>query len=192
MHGMVNRSIEHFLRANYGDGIWHQVATDAGVDTGGFNGLTKYPESVTAQLLRAASAQLDKTSFELLEDVGAWLVQLESLRRLLRFSGSSFDDFVFALEELPGRVAMVLPGLPFKPITVSRKGDNRYLISGTDWQRGLPWIVAGALRGMADDYGVLALIDATDDGVRLHVLVQEFSEARPFHLGALSAGGAIA
>lgn len=188
MHGMVNRSIEHFLRATYGNAVWADIARRCGFDMSGFNGMRHYPDDVTTDLLRTAALVLGKSSYEILEDTGAWLVRLEAMRRLLRFSGSEFSEFVLALEELPGRTRLVLPDLNIPPLIVTRPEPDTYRLTGPDWPNGLPWLISGALRGMADDYGVLALIEADTRGVGLRVLVQEFAQARPFALAPVAAG----
>lgn len=192
MHGLVNRSIEHFLREGYGQGVWQQIAQAAGCNPDGFNGLHRYSGAVTDALLHAASDILGKSGCEILEDTGASLIRCEAIRRLLRFSGGDFGEFVLSLEELPGRARMVLPDIAIPAVTVTLLGADSYLIQGREWQAGLPWMIAGALRGMADDYGVLALIEAGGDGVRLSVLDGEYAQSRPFaiHSGTAAVQGA--
>lgn len=191
MQGLLNRSIEFFLRTTYGDHVWTEIATRAGIDPQGFLGLRSYPGDPTTRMLRAASARLEKSPSELLEDTGGCVVRCESLRRLLRFSGSSFSDFVLALEELPGRARMILPHLTFPTINVIQREADHYRIEGENWSRGLEWLLAGALRGIADDYGVLALIDVRRSGVELRVMLQAFTPGNPFTFAPFSvAGGA--
>ncbi|MDF3605952.1 heme NO-binding domain-containing protein [Paracoccus sp. DMF-8] len=188
MHGMVNRSIEHFLRATYGDAIWHEIAQAGGIDAAGFNGMRQYPDDITQAMLQAASATLGKTACDILEDTGAWLVQIEAMRRLLRFSGGKFSEFVLALEELPARARLVLPDLEIPPLMVAQIEPDVYRIYGEGWG-GLLWIVSGALRGMADDYGVLALIEAGGAGVEMRVLMQEYTQGRPFAFAPATISG---
>lgn len=182
MLGLVNRSIEVFLRTTYGEKVWHEIAARADVDARGFNSLRHYADQTTTRLLRCAATTLQKTTLEILEDTGSWMVRLEPIRRLLRFSGGEFSEFIDALEELPARARMVLPDLVFPSIAVSQMEERFYLIHGSDWQHGLQWIIAGALRGMADDYGVLALIEAGATGVEIRILEEAFALGRPFEL----------
>lgn len=188
MHGMVNRSIEHFLRATYGDALWQDIARAGGLDPAGFNGMRKYADDVTDMMLQSASTALGKSTNDILEDTGAWLVQIEAMRRLLRFSGGKFSEFVLALEELPARARLVLPDLEIPPLLVAELEPDLYRIYGEGWG-GFLWIVSGALRGMADDYGVLALIEAGGTAVEMRVLMQEFSEGRPFEFAPTAATG---
>lgn len=191
MHGMVNRSIEYFLRSTYGDVVWQEIARIAGIDLAGFNGMLHYPTRVTVALLRSSAQVLGKSGFEILEDTGAWLVRLEAMRRLLRFSGGEFLEFVFALEELPGRARLVLPDLDIPPLIITQPEPELFLISGPGWQAGLPWIISGALRGMADDYGVLALIEPSQKGVEMRVMMQEYAQSRPFDFALPTSGTAL-
>lgn len=189
MHGMVNRSIEHFLRATYGDATWQDIARAGGIDPAGFNGMRQYDDGLTQAMLREASAILGKTPYDILEDTGAWLVRIEALRRLLRFSGGKFSEFVLALEELPGRARLVLPDLIIPPLTVAQLEPELYRVYGQGLHGGLPWIISGALRGMADDYGVLALIEAGQNGVEMRVMMQEYAEGRPFDFAPATGSG---
>lgn len=190
MLGLLNRSLELFLRATYGDQVWTEIAIRARIDPGCFSGLRPHPDDVTTRLLRAAASRLEKTAAELLEDTGGWIVQHEALRRLLRFSGSAFSDFVLALEELPGRARMISPHLDFPSISVMQPETDRYRIEGAHWPRGLEWLISGALRGMADDYGVLALIDVRRSGVELRVMLQAYATGKPFTFAPLVIAGA--
>ncbi|MDN3711806.1 heme NO-binding domain-containing protein [Paracoccus cavernae] len=121
MLGLVNRSIEVFLRTTYGEKVWKEIAARADVDARGFNSLRHYADETTTRLLRCAATTLKKTTLEILEDTGSWMVRLEPIRRLLRFSGGEFAEFIDALEELPARARMALPDLVFPPLTVTQK-----------------------------------------------------------------------
>lgn len=183
MHRLVNRSIEVFLRDTYGERLWEQVADASGVDARGFLPNRPYPETRTHALIRAATAKLDKPEAELLEDLGAWLARLESIRRLLRFSGRDFREFLLNLFELPDHVLMVIPDLGMPRITVTQEGDDgvRLRLPGDaiEWTSA----IAGIVRAMADDYGALGLIEVEGTEVRVRVLDGAFSEGRDFQLG---------
>src|SRR5690606_23678002 len=156
-------------RQGYGAPCWRAVAGRIGLEEDGFQPFRRYPFAVTRQLTAAVGAILDKPEAEVIEDVGAWLARVESVRRLLRFSGSDFSDFVLSLEELPGRIRMVLPDLEAPEIAVAVHGPQAYRITlaGDDWL----WraLIAGMLRAMSDDYGALALIVDEDGAILVDV-----------------------
>ncbi len=188
MLGLTNRAIEVFLRETYGENLWRDVARKSGVDPRGFNSLRNYPDALTSNILRSAASKLGKAPSEILEDTGSWLVRLEAIRRLLRFSGSDFSDFVHSLEDLPGRARMALPELEFPTVSVTKVNNFNYLICGQDWPDGFQWVLAGALRGMTDDYGVLALIEANVNGVEMKVIEQDFAASKPFEFAVRREG----
>lgn len=191
MHGLMNRAIEGFVRQGYGAPCWRAAAGRIGLEEDGFQPFRRYPFAVTRQLTAAVGAILDKPEAEVIEDVGAWLARVESVRRLLRFSGSDFSDFVLSLEELPGRIRMVLPDLEAPEIAVAVHGPQAYRITlaGDDWL----WraLIAGMLRAMSDDYGALALIVDEDGAILVDVSDASFGNGRGFDLaaGAEAAGG---
>jgi hypothetical protein len=50
---------------------------------------------------------------------------LEPLRRLLRFGGGTFEEFLVSLEELPDRARLAMPELEMPEITLSVEGGGR-------------------------------------------------------------------
>lgn len=182
MHGLLNRSVEEYLRARYGEQLWRHAARAASVDERGFLAIRDYPDSITVLMVDAAAQQLGIGSLDLFEDMGAWLGQVEPLRRLLRFSGSDYADFVLALEQLPARGHMIVPGLHIPLICVSRDGPERFQIAMKTAASAWVHVVAGLLRQMADDFGVLALIAVNRGKIDLTVPEYRFAEGRPFTL----------
>lgn len=184
MHGLINRSIERFVRESYGEEAWADIAGQIGLDGAGFEGFRRYPDALTMRLVAASAARLAKPEAELLEDFGAWLARTEPIRRLLRFSGADFADFILALEELPGRVRMIVPDLEMPRIAVAAVAADRFRVGVShalpEWRS----VLAGILRAMSDDYGALALIVDEGAAISIDVSDEAFFEGRDFDLGA--------
>lgn len=183
MHGLINRSIECFLRDNYGDPAWGRIAASLNIDPAGFEPFRHYPDPLTLQLIAAATEVLHKPEPELLEDVGAWLARTEPARRLLRFSGSDFADFVLALEELPGRAHLVLPDIDMPRIAVTVEGVGQFRVTTSHAPPEWRSLLAGVLRAMSDDYGALALIVDEGTAISVDVSDESFFAARDFDIG---------
>lgn len=184
MHGLVNRSIEEYLRAAGGESLWSAVAEACAIDPRGFQAIRHYPDALTHAMLAEGAARLDHSEDEFLEDMGAWLAQVEPLRRLLRFSGTSYADFLAGLEQLPGRFEMVVPSFGLPSISVESDADGSGLtIRIGDRRIGWSRLLAGLLRRMADDYGALALISDEQGRVRVQVPEHGFAEGRRFDIG---------
>lgn len=194
MHGMINRSIEGFLRGTYGDTFWIEVAEITGVDVRGFQTVRNYPDAITRSLITSAAGRLNKPPTELLEDMGAWLAQVEPVRRLLRFSGQNFPEFLLALDELPGRVQMVISDLEMPRIRVETGGPEAsgqisVILLGCFPEWGS--VMAGLIRTMADDYGALSLILADGNVVSVHISDDYFAEGRRFELFSTPENGSV-
>ncbi|MDO5528680.1 MAG: heme NO-binding domain-containing protein [Paracoccus sp. (in: a-proteobacteria)] len=184
MHGLIHRCVEVFIRERHGDPVWTQLASLSGVDPRGFRPFRRYAAKQCDALLRAAAAHLSLGRMELLEDLGHWVARIEQIRRILRFSGSDFGDFLFALEYLRARAEMVLPGLDLPQVKVSQSGPSRFTLH----LRGAPgdWTAAlcGLVRAMADDYGVLAVVEQARRRIIVEIPDASFSAGRHFSLAA--------
>lgn len=179
MHGLVNRSFQYFLRDTYGALLWDAVVAAADLPQQGFEALLSYDERLTDRMIAATSVRLGKPADALLEDFGIYLAGREGLRRLLRFGGADFVDFLYSLEELPGRVRLAVPDLILADVTLSHAPPSRFVLC---FHGGHPWLVhvmCGILQAMADDFGVLALIAAAGDTASLQVDLIETSYAAP-------------
>lgn len=182
MHGLVNRSVEEFLRDTCGADLWAAVAQSCGVDMRGFQTVRDYPDALTTAVVADAAGRLDQPEAEFLEDLGAWLAQRESLRRLLRFGGATYAEFVRSLDQLADRAEMVVPNLSLPQVSVGVSADAaRFTLSldrGDSWDR----LLTGTLRQMADDYGALAVITCSDGVITIDVPEHGYSAGRQFAL----------
>lgn len=191
MHGMVNRALQGFILANCGPEDWAEVRSVARLPEDGFEAMHWYDHAVTLACFHAAVDVLDKHPNALLEDIGTYLVtdpDLQPLRRLLRFGGATFADFLVSLEELPDRARLAMPELEMPDITVTVEGHGRYMIAARWPVPGIGPLLLGALRAMADDYGALAILDLAgiEDGaerLRIRICDAAFNEGKAFSLG---------
>jgi hypothetical protein len=163
MFGLLLRSIQSYLRDTFGAAVWARVLRAAGQPPEGFEPMLPYDVAVLDRLLQACAVELQRPAEVMLEDVGTFLVADPAhggLRRLLRFGGANFTDFLQSLEELPDRARLALPGLDLPEIRMMEIAPGTYkLLIGCPAQALFP-VVLGTLRAMADDYGALVLIDA--------------------------------
>ena len=195
MHGLMNRAIQCFLSDTYGAETWATVAEQAGIGREGFEAMMVYPDSVTESLLAAACRHLSKPRDALLEDIGIWLVSVERLRRLMRFGGVDYHDFIDTLEELPGRAQLAVTDIGLPALRVVPHAQGRFTLT-CQGPEGFGHVFAGVLRAMADDYGALALIDHVGAGqggetIEVELLEERYTEGRAFSLAMpVSAGAA--
>lgn len=193
MLGFINRAFECFLRDTYGTQIWGQVALAAGLGFDRFEPMQTYDVAMTDHVIDAAVVVLKRPRDSILEDVGTYLVShpnLERLRRLLRFGGIDFIDFLHSLEDLPERGRLALADLELPELCLIDQGAGVFRLHCGMKIAGIGHLVVGLLRAMADDYGALVLIDhdgydAGAELVAVHLLDQQYSQGRAFDLAAL-------
>ena len=110
MHGLINRAVQAFVTSTYGDKRWADIMDESGLGFTEFEAMLVYPEDQSIRMLRAVEAKLERPLDEILEDVGTFLVsnpQVEALRRLLRFGGVNYVEFLHSLDDLPDRARLL-------------------------------------------------------------------------------------
>ena len=192
MHGLINRSIQCFLRDNYGPQVWNAVADAARLDFDNFEPMMTYDDALTHAVLDAAARHLQQPRENILEDIGTYLVanpSIEALRRLLRFGGVGFVDFLHSLDDLQGRGRLAVPDLDLPALELQDNGPDRYALSCRSDLPGFGNVLVGILRAMADDYGALVILEhqgrtGDEETVLIELLDQAFAEGRRFDLAA--------
>jgi len=194
MHGLVNRALQGFLTDTYGKAIWNEVRSQAGLPFDGFESMLYYEDRLTGDTIDAAAAVLHRDNLSLLEDLGTYLVthpNLEPLRRLLRFGGDTFYDFLQSLDDLAGRARLAVPDLELPDLHICHLHRNSFVLEVTWPVPGVSAVLLGALRALADDYGALAILEFDGSGggierIKIELLDMAHASGRQFSLGAVS------
>lgn len=192
MHGLVNRSIQCFLHDSFGAKVWRDVALRAGLPEQGFEAMLIYDDRLTTAMLAAACLRLEREEGGLLEDLGTFLVSHPSndwVRRLLRFGGGSFIDFLHSVDQLPERGRLAVPDLDLPALELEESAPGCFTLRCRHERQGFGHVMVGVLRAMADDYGALVLLDHASSGrneevITIEVAEARFSEGRRFELAA--------
>lgn len=195
MHGLINRAVQCFVRDTRGEDTWASVARRAGVAEAGFEAMLHYEDAVTEKLLRAMATELKLTQAVALEDIGTYLAShknVEAIRRLLRFSGVTYVDFLHSLDDLRARARLALPDLDIPDLELIDYGAQSYGLRCHHDHIGFSYAMMGILRTMADDYGSLVFLEheigeAGQGIIRIQLVEEAFSEGRSFALGAREA-----
>lgn len=167
MQGLVNRAIQCFVRDNYGWTTWEQVVRLSGSGVTSFEAMLDYDPAISGRLCTALERVLRKPREALLEDLGTYLVShpsMEALRRLLRFGGASFAEFLTSLDDLPDKARFAMADINLPAMSCREVLDMQFELRIAP---GLPDFAAamlGVLRAMADDYGALVILDHDNKG----------------------------
>lgn len=192
MYGLFNRAIEKFVIETYGNALWRDVTahTESGIRN--FEALLSYEAETTVDLFASLARALKRSQGEVLEDLGTFLVthsDLDPVRRLMRFGGDTFSDFIHSLEELEARARMALPELQLPRIDVRESTEGCFTLTCSCEVPGGGHILTGVLRAMADDYGAFVFLEhmGERDGIEtlnVRLLDKNFASGRAFELVA--------
>jgi hypothetical protein len=191
MHGLINRAIQRFVTDSYGEAKWLAATKDAGLEFSDFEAMWTYDDEITPKILASVCGVLDRPYEELLEDIGTYLVShsnVAALRRLLRFGGVNFVEFLHSLDDLPDRARLAVADLDLPRIELREITSQHYALRCHEEDRGWGFLFMGVLRAMADDYGALVYLEhkGAPDGIEtieISLLEAEFAVGRGFELG---------
>ncbi len=194
MHGLINRALQCFIRDTYGPAHWAAVARAADLGFDGFEAMLTYDLAQTEAVIKGAAQVLDRPRETVLEDWGTYLVShpnVEGLRRLLRFGGVTFADFLHSLEDLPSRGRLALPDLDLPTLDLAEETSEQFTLLCRSPLMGAGHVVMGLLRAMADDYGALVFLDhqgqsAQGEVISILLLEHSFAEGKRFDLSMVA------
>ncbi len=199
MHGLINRTIQRFVSDTYGEAVWVGACVAAELGLVEFEAMLNYDDDLTLRVLEAVSVELDKSRWEILEDIGTYLVshsETESVRRLLRFAGDDFVEFLHSLDDLPDRARLAVADLELPLLELCEHAPDKFTLTVRSQGEGFGYVMIGMLRSLADDYGALVLLDYQGgqsgfEVVNVTLIETGFAIGREFELGAgTGAGGA--
>jgi hypothetical protein len=186
MDALLLRSLQCYVIDTFGVLDWQRVCRRAELTVETFEPMMRYDPGTADRIAEVAADVLGRTVEAIWEDVGTYLVtnpDREGVRRLLRFGGMSYADFLYSLEELPGRARLAMPGLEPPEVTLDAVGPDRFDLHCQSHLRGTQRVLVGMLTAMADDYGALCLIEPGPDGcTTISILDSGHATARRFDL----------
>lgn len=196
MYGLFLRALQNYVGFTFGAEPLARVLSAAGAPVEGFEPLLRYDKATLRGFIGTVAARLGRPAEAVLEDLGTFVITeagFSPARRLLRFGGATFGDFLFSLEELPDRVRLALAHEEFPPLRLTDLGEGQFrLLCETDCPE-IGHVLLGILRAMADDYGALVVIEAAPPRpdaaiLTIRLLDARFAEGRRFDLAAAARG----
>lgn len=192
MHGLINKAIQSFACTTYGQVRWQRVTQAVGLDSPEFEAMLTYDDAQSVAMLDALCRDLGRERAEVLEDLGTYLVShpsTEALRRLLRFGGVTYVDFLHSLDDLADRTRLAVSDLHLPRLELREHNAGRFTLTCDPGLPGYGSVMTGILRAMADDYGALVTLDhrAAPGGggvIAVSLVESAFAAGRKFDLGA--------
>ena len=151
MYGLVNQAIEDLIRSRDGDAVWTAIRERAKVRAESFLSMSEYPDSVTYDLVRAASEVLAQPPEAILEAFGEYWVLYTSKKgygEMLEMAGSTLPEFLMNLDQLHTRLGVLMPHLQPPSFVCSEVSDRALTLAYHSKREGLAPMVVGLLRGL--------------------------------------------
>jgi hypothetical protein len=151
VYGLVNQAVEDLIRTHHGDAVWTAIRERAGVRSESFLSMSEYPDSVTYDLVRAASEHLAQPPEAILEAFGEFWVLYTSKKgygEMLEMAGSTLPEFLMNLDQLHARLGLLMPHLQPPSFVCSEVTDHALTLAYHSKRDGLAPMVIGLLRGL--------------------------------------------
>ncbi|MGV6840405.1 MAG: heme NO-binding domain-containing protein [Planktomarina sp.] len=163
MHALVFKGIRGFFVALHGHTVWAKIMQDNAISDEDIDLDRLAALDLAWAVLKTGADAVGQSLPQTLEAFGLYLTShpnTYAVRRLMRFSGADFIEFLYALPDLAPRAAMAVPDLALPRIDVADIPGG-VEVAVRDDVPGFEHILAGIIGGMADDYGALIHIEQT-------------------------------
>ena len=162
MHGLINKAIEAFIKDTYGDDAWRAIGAKANLEDPSFEAMMMYDTPITIRIVACATDVLNVDPADFLQNLGTYLVSQptqQAVRRLLRFCGVGFVDFLYSLDDLHDRARLAVPDLFLPKLELREHTVNQFSLTTRSDLPGFGHVLIGLLAAMADDYGALVMLE---------------------------------
>ena len=192
MHGLINKAIEAFVKDTYGEQAWWLIVKAAELEEPSFEAMMVYDVAITPRVIESATQTLKIDRSDFLQNLGTYLVSQpsqQSVRRLLRFGGVDFVDFLYSLDDLQDRARLAVADLSLPQLELREHTVNQFSLTVRSDIAGFGHVLIGLLTAMADDYGALVMLEfggrqANVETVAIALLEASFAAGNSFELGA--------
>jgi hypothetical protein len=192
MHGLVNKAIEAFVADTYGKDAWRIIAAAAELEEASFESMMVYEADITPRVIACATQVLKVDQADFLQNLGTYLVAQptqRAVRRLLRFGGVDFVDFLYSIDDLHDRARLAVSDLNLPTLELREHTLNQFSLTVRSDVEGFGHVLIGLLTAMADDYGALVMLEyggrqANVETIGIALLEKAFASGNRFDLGA--------
>ena len=164
VYGLVNQGLQDYVSSIGGDALWRSVRKAGGVETEMFVSANTYSDTMTYDLVDAASRVLGMPADELLRAFGKhWI--LYTARRgygaIFDTMGRTLAEFLGNLDMMHTRLSLSLPNLRPPAFVCEPLENDRIRVEYRSERDGLAPMVVGLLEGLAEMYGLEVTVSQT-------------------------------
>jgi len=151
MYGIVNKSIEELVIANYGEEKWEEIKVKSNIDVDYFISSESYDDNITYALATTISQELGVSVDDVLKSFGEWWILHTAKNHyvyLLESGGDNFKTFLLNLPAFHNRVMMMYPKLTPPEFKVSSVEEQSLHLHYFSKRKGLTAFVYGLMTGL--------------------------------------------
>jgi hypothetical protein len=155
MYGLINRAVKGLVTEEFGLEAWNRIRIRAGIEEEDFISMESYDDSVTYDLVAAATEELQLEASVILEAFGGYWVEytaVEGYGELLNSVGDTLPEFLANLDQMHARVKMAFPDLKPPRFRVSDESEDGLVLHYFSHRPGLAPLVVGLVKGLADRF----------------------------------------
>jgi len=157
MYGLVNRAVESFVLASHGQEVCKEIKENAGVELEYFNTMHAYDDSVTYNLVGAASKVLDLDAALILKEFGKyWIVfaKKEGYKHYFTLGGGNFIQFLKNLDRMHSNIQKTYTELKPPSFKCEELNQGELILKYFSERKGLVPFVEGLILGLAVEFNV--------------------------------------
>ncbi len=165
MYGLVNKAVEGFVKEQMGDDGWAKVCAKAGLNDPTFISMDSYPDSVTYDIVGAASELTGLDGATILEGFGRyWMLYTaeEGYGPLLEMTGTNVHEFLENLNIMHSRIRSTFDELRPPDFEVTDATDDTLLLHYRTERPGLAPMCVGILHGLAERFDQKITVEHRD------------------------------
>jgi guanylate cyclase soluble subunit beta len=165
LYGLINSALQNMIREKFGDEQWEKVLKASGVPEDSFLSMRSYDDTITYELVAAASEVLGAPAEACLEMFGEyWVLETASKTygALMDAAGTDLVEFLRNMNALHDRITGTFINYVPPEFAVESLGAGRHRIHYISKRQGLTPFVVGLLNGLAIHFGVELKISEQD------------------------------
>lgn len=162
---MVNKAVEDLVTSNFGAEKWLEIKERAQVKEDIFLSNESYPDSLTYDLVGAASAVLGLAVRDVLIAFGEhWVLHTarNGYGHILEANGRTLPEFLINLPSLHARIAMIYPDLQPPRFSCSDITDKSLMLHYISDRPGLTDFVIGILQGLGKMFNTPVVVQISE------------------------------
>lgn len=155
MYGLINIAIKDLVTEEFGADAWRGILIRAGLQGTDFILMDQYEDSVTYDLVNAASEELEIPASQILQSFGSYWTKYTAVKGygpLLDSAGKTFPEFLQNLDMMHTRVGTMFPNFVPPSFECHNMTEHSLDLHYRSEREGLEDLVIGLLHGLADRF----------------------------------------